>query len=242
MNISLPTHQQVVRWTGLLSSLPYDYLVKTSGVGHIKQYMTDALPVPHLNTESDRALMFRTLRLNWVTAPYGLCGGLYDPMWARAHFEAAADTTVELGNVDREWSLAAPLRTDYDRWLAMCEIDAIVTLLLGLTEEQLIQMYRSQFAVLRRYEYAMVFDGNGRQICDIHQAYGFHQAQWEADLKRTPVRRGEERVGMWDRVQAYRAGDTSVDLGPFIPPFRPADRETAMRKAYRAFSERSEID
>jgi hypothetical protein len=88
----------------------------------------------------------------------------------------------------------------------------------------------------------MVFDGNGRQISHIHHGYGFHQAQWEADLKRTPVRRGEERVGMWDRVQACRSGDTSVDQGPFIPPFRAADRETAMRRGYRAFSERLAAD
>ena len=47
-------------------------------------------------------------------------------------------------------------------------------------------------------------------------------------------------MGMWDRVQAYLAGDTSIDLGPFVPPFRPADRETAMRRAYRAFAEAME--
>jgi hypothetical protein len=149
---------------------------------------------------------------------------------------------VELGNVCGEWSVATPLRTDYDRWLALCEVDAIVASLLGLTVDQLIQMYRSQFAVLRKNEYVIVFDGNGRRISDTRHAYGFHQAQWEADLKVTRVSRGKERVGMWDRVQAYRAGDVSIDLGPFIPPFRPADREAAMRRAYLAFSERLAAD
>jgi hypothetical protein len=232
-----------VRWSGLLTSLPYDFLIKVSGVNGFKKNITDGLPIPPRNSFLDAALLLRTLRLNCLTAAYApLWIDLFDLAFASDRFVAAIDSTVELGDVSNEWSVATPLRIDYDRWLAMCDIDAIVALLLGLTEGQLIQMYRSQFAVLRKYEYVMVFDGNGRQICNVHHAYGFHQAQWEADLKRTPVRRGEESVGMWDRVQAYRAGDTSVDLGPFIPPFRPADRETAMRRAYRAFSDRSEID
>ena len=188
--------------------------------------------------------MLRTLRLNCMTSAYApLWQELFDKSWSLDAFVATAeeDSTVWLADIGDHWSFTIPLRADYDRWLAMCEIDSIVALLLGLTEDQLIQMYRSQFAVLRKYEYVMVFDGNGRQICDLHQAYGFHQAHWEADLKAAPVKRREERVGMWDRVQAYRTGDTSVDLGPFIPPFRPADRETAMRRAYRTFFERSEI-
>ena len=47
---------------------------------------------------------------------------------------------------------------------------------------------------------------------------------------------------MWDRVQAHLAGDADVDLGPFVPPFRRADREVAMRRAYQAFSERLEAE
>jgi hypothetical protein len=165
---------------------------------------------------------------------------LFDKSWSLDAFVATAeeDSTVSLADIGDHWSFAIPLRADYDRWLAMCEIDSIVALLLGLSEEQLIQMYRSQFAVLRKYEYVMVFDRNGRQICDMHQAYGVLQAQWESNLKASPMRRGEERLNMWDRAQAYRAGDVSIDLGPFVPPFRPADRETAMRRAYRAFSHR----
>jgi hypothetical protein len=50
--------------------------------------------------------------------------------------------------------------------------------------------------------------------------------------------RGEKRLGMWGRVQAYESGDTSVDLGPFVPPFQPADREGAIALAYDRFVQR----
>ncbi len=83
-----------------------------------------------------------------------------------------------------------------------------------------------------------VFDANGRQISGIHHNHGFHQAQWEAENKLIKVARGEKKMGMWERVQTYMAGDTSIDLGPFVGPFVPADRELAMSRAYQAFAVR----
>lgn len=228
-----------VRWAGLLTSLPYDYLVKVSGVNGIKKNVTDGLGIPEVNLYFDNALILRTLRLNALSAPYDeLWSALFHTAWKADLFVAAADSTVRLGDISSSWTVDTPLRSDYDRWLAMVEIDAIVALLLGLSEDQLSQMYRSQFAVLRKYEFVMVFDGHGRQICGIHHAHGFKQAIWEAGLKTAPSQRGEKSMGMWERVQAHVAGDSGIDLGPFVPPFRPADRESAMRRAYRAFAER----
>jgi hypothetical protein len=230
-------------WAATLMSIPLDYLVKASGTGHVNANVTDALPIPNANPLLDAALLLRCLRLNCISGAYSsLWSDLFDPVWLEDRFTSTDDATLALGDVSATWSPTTPLRTDYDRWLALCEIDSLVALLLGLTEMELIQMYRSQFAVLRKNETRTVFDGNGRQISGINHAFGFLQAQWEAELKTAPVKRGESRTGMWDRVQAYRGGDTTVDLGPFKSPFRPADRETAMRRAYRAFAERVEAN
>jgi hypothetical protein len=177
-----------------------------------------------------------------VTADYAqLWEELFSPDWLDDHFVAESGSTVPLGLVQPRWDRDTPLRRDYARWLAFCEIDAVVALLLGLTEEQLVQVYRSQFAVLRKYEHRMVFDGDGRQICASYQAHSFRQARWEADLKATKASKGEQGGGLWSRVQAHLAGDTDVQFGPFVPPFRSADREAAMRRAYRAFAEQSGI-
>ena len=224
-----------------MTSLPFDYLIKVNGAMNLKKNLTDRLPIPQVLRPLDDALVLRVLRLNCLVGAYGpIWGDSFDSAWMADKFVAADDATVELSEVAAVWSMKTPLRTDYDRWLALCEIDAIVALLLGLTEEQLLQMYRSQFAVLRKYENVMVFDGNGRQISGDFHAHGFLQAEWEAELKLTPTKRGEKKMGMWDRVQTHLAGDESVDLGPFVAPFRPADRELAMSRAYRAFTERVE--
>lgn len=233
-----------VFWAGLLSSLPYDYLAKVIGNRNLKQHVTDVFPIPTPQSTLDAGLMLRTMRLNCVTEPYSeLWTSLFDPGWSDDEFVAAPSQATRLGgNLTEEWSPATPLRKDLDRWLAACEIDAIVALMLGLNEEHLAQMYRSQFPVLRKYESQSVFDANGRQISAEYHAYGSKQAEWEAELKALPRRRGERKVAMWDRVQAFIAGDTDIDLGPFVPPFRPADREKAMRRAYQAFAERLEAD
>ncbi len=228
-----------VRWAGTLMSLPFDYLIKVSGVNGVKKNITDGLPVPEPHRFLDQALILRVLRLNCLLPAYApLWSDLFDTAWADDTFVAADDGSVILGEVSKEWSEGTPLRKDYDRWLAFCEMDAIVALLLGITEEQLAQMYRSQFGVLRKNEHVMVFDGNGRQICGIHHAYGSMQARWEDQSKLAIAVRGEPKLGMWARVQAFASGDEAVDLGPFVPPFRSADREGAMRRAYRALQTR----
>jgi len=238
VSIAMPTNRETTLWAGLLAALPYDYLIKTSGVNGIKKNITDGLPLPQSEPGLESFLLLRTLRLNCLTKPYAdLWSELFDTRWTTDQFEAGEAIGV-LGELAPEWSWSTPLRVDYDRWLALCEVDAIVALLLGLSVEQLIQMYRSQFGVLRKYESQMVFDGNGRQICGDYHAHGFKQAEWETTLKAKPAKRGEKKVGVWPRVLLYIAGDADVDLGPFVPPFRPADRETAMRRAYEAFAGR----
>jgi hypothetical protein len=225
-------------WVGCLTSLPYDYLTKASGLATLGKQFADLLPLPQWCGLLGTGLALRVLRLNCVTEAYAyLWASQFDASWTTDHL-TSGNGTIELGDIGGFWTQSTPLRTDLDRWLALTEIDAIVALMLGLTEEQLLQMYRSQFAVLRKYEYVTVFDANGRQVSGIHQNHGFHQQQWEDELKAAPTRRGERKVGMWERVQAYLKGDTEVDLGPFVPPFVPADRELAMSRAYRAFEAR----
>lgn len=233
VSMRLVDNRATVKWAGYLSSLPVDYLFKVAGTTHVSAGATDSVPVPEGSEVLDNALILRTLRLNCLTESYSeLWQDLYDKSWAKDH----------LGSASPVWSYDVALRSDFERWLALCEIDAIVALLLGLTEHQLIQLYRSQFAVLRKYEHQMVFDARGRQICRYHQAYGVKQAEWEAAVNQRAVSSYEKRLRIWDRVQAHMAGDTTTDLGPFETPFRPADREAAMRQAYRAFAEQRESD
>jgi hypothetical protein len=107
--------------------------------------------------------------------------------------------------------------------------------MLGVEPAGLEAVYRSQFPVLLGYEHQMVFDAYGRQLCrDWHQ-HGYLQAQLEAEAKDRKIP-GWQKI--WDRVQAHLSGAPDVDLGPFVPPFRRADRVAAMTRAYWTFVDR----
>ncbi|CAJ1581875.1 hypothetical protein [[Mycobacterium] wendilense] len=50
-----------------------------------------------------------------------------------------------LGEVGSKWEWATPLRRAADRRQALVEVDAIVAIMLGITEEELLAIYRTQF-------------------------------------------------------------------------------------------------
>jgi hypothetical protein len=211
-----------VRWSGLLSSLPLDYLAKSYGMSHTSEAVTAALPFPIRDGELDDALVEVTLRMNCITSHHA-------DLWNEIMPTISRDAGP--------WAPPKWHRTDLDRWRALTEVDSLAALILGITEDQLIQMYRSQFGVLRMYEHATVFDASGRQIAREHHAWTPRQRTFEDELKAAPTRRGETKLKLWQRVEAYRDGDKAIDLDFAVPPFRRADRELAMRNAYRKHAE-----
>ena len=230
--IGLPDLTQLVIWTGFLMSLPYDFLIKVSGAGHVTQNVIDALPIPHLDLGGSSfayAIAERVARLNCGTAAYVA-------LWVEVVGSGAPSAREE--GAAAEWSPTDFLRTEGSRWQALVELDALVALAVGWSADQLAGAYRSQFPVLRRNESRMVFDAAAQRVCGVHHSYGYLQAQLEAEAKE---RRTPGWVKVWDRVQQYLAGDTDVDLGPFKPPFRPADRVAAMTHAYWTFVDRYDL-
>nr|WP_291837883.1 hypothetical protein [Candidatus Microthrix sp.] len=220
---------------GLWSSLPFDYLVKVSGKSDIRDELISRFPAP-IDSPFASALRLRALRLNCLTADYApLWDELYDPAWQHHSWSDPALTRSALGDIGPKWNMDTPLRRDQDRWQALVEIDALAALMLGLTAEQLCAMYRTQFAVLRKYEYKMVFDAEGRKICGYHQSAGFRQSQLQDQAKASDL--PKEWKNIWNLYEQYEADPTSVDWqGHFTPPFTEANREAAMTAAFGELS------
>jgi len=162
-SLAAPSPEVTTTWAGLWSTLPYDYLVKVSGKD-ARYDLIRRLPAPR-ESAFFSALILRTLRLNCLTRDYApLWEEQYDSAWQHDRWTDPDSPRPPLEDIGPKWTMATPLRTDYDRRMALVELDALAALILGLTAEQLCAMYRTQFAVLRKYEYKMWFDANGRKV------------------------------------------------------------------------------
>ncbi|MGW2568859.1 Eco57I restriction-modification methylase domain-containing protein [Streptomyces sp. NPDC001537] len=207
---------------GLWAGLPLDYLVKVSGKADIQGEAIYKFPAP-LTHPLTTPLLLRTLRLNCLTRDYApLWKELFEPFWLADRWTDPASPLFPIQTVEPTWSMATPLRTEYERRMALVEIDALVAVMLGLTAQQLCAMYRSQFAVLRKYEWEMFFAPDGHKIGAATHNVGIRQTAEESAF-----------VKAW--AKAARAGDPT----PAIPEgWVKPNREAEMTRAHADFTAR----
>ncbi|MFF4972513.1 type II restriction endonuclease subunit M [Streptomyces sp. NPDC001083] len=220
--LALPSNRETAIVGGIWASLTMDYLVKVAGKANISADSVNLFPAP-LTHPLTVPLLLRTLRLNCLIQNYApLWGELFEPAWLSDRWTDLESTRPPIQAVEPTWSMATPLRTEYDRRTALVEIDALVAVMLGLTAEQLCAMYRSQFAVLRKYEWEMFFAPDGHKI---------GAATHNVGIRQTP----EEAASVKAWVKAARAGDPT----PAIPEgWVKPNREAEMTRAHADFTAR----
>lgn len=153
---------------GLSHSIVVDFMIKVIGNAHIKPSTWLQLPFPADHPLASH-LIHRTLRLNALTSAYApLWSELYDSTWQQDSWVPTIPTPDHsrppLGEISPEWTWHTPLRTDAARRQALIEIDAIVAVMLNITAEELLTIYRTQFPVLQKYEREALYDPTGRQL------------------------------------------------------------------------------
>ncbi|MBM3673032.1 MAG: hypothetical protein FJW86_12755, partial [Actinobacteria bacterium] len=236
---ALEDDSATVVFAGMMSGLLVDFLCRAIGASHLHDNVVARFPAPPGEHLLLAPLLHRTLRLNCLTREFAdLWNGLFDPGWAQDDFSQPERATRSIASPPTTWDMSVPVRTELDRWLLLTELDALGALILGVEADGLAAVYNSQFPVLRAYEHQMVFDANGRQLCGDWHQHGTLQAHLEGEAKGNKARGW---VKIWDRVQAYLDGNTDVELGPFVPPFQPADRVAAMTRAYDVFVQRYDL-
>jgi len=218
----------------VMSSLLSDFVIRSTVSGDIFKSAIDRLP----SIPADHALFassaLRTLRLNSLTDAYAdLWRDSYDPSFTADAWTGGLGrpNRPALGDVGPERSMASPLRIDEDRRQALVEIDAIMAIVTGISIDDLVTIYRTQFGVLNDYDRgegkkAYIFDANGRQIpSSVRTAWN-------------KAGRPETGLPLEDRTAVHPSATGTGRTIVYEQPFRILDREADMRQAHAEFTRR----
>ncbi|MEW2423125.1 class I SAM-dependent DNA methyltransferase [Streptomyces nigra] len=230
ISMALETRELTALTVGFWSSLPLDYMLRISGKGNLHPADAIDMPAPTLPHPLAPPALLRTLRLNCLT-------NAYSPIWKELFsrtrpsgedwaYDAWPNLKPLTGHLKPTWEYDTPLRTDCERRAALVELDALVSVWLGITADQLVAIYKSRYPVLSDYEAEMYFDANGRKIARNHNTHGYGQAK--------------------DAYPALLAHLESPGTTPppegYEPPFYKADREAEMRGAHAYFQARLDAE
>jgi hypothetical protein len=215
---------------GFWAALPLDYLLRITGRADLTPAGVKSMPAPTPNHPLATPLLLRTLRLNALTTTYApLWAELFHPTWPGYEDWAYQDwpnLKPLSAHLTPNWDYRTPLRTEYERRAALVELDALVSVWLGITADQLTAIFKSRYYILDQRESEMYFDANGRKIAASHHTYGHDQTK-----------------------ETYAALLAYLEDPDHIPPpagyqapFYKANREAEMRAAHAHFQARLDAE
>lgn len=205
------------------ASIPLDYLLRVAGRVDIQVAEAHAMPLAMPGHPLASSALLRTMRMNSLTKNYApLWSVLYTPNWAVETWAVKWPGAAALGVAGSDWSTYSALRTEYERRAALVEVDALVSVWLGLGIEELLAILRARYPALTEREEAMWFDAAGRRIAADPYAFGLGQTREHYGLLMTHL-------------------EDPTNCAPpegYVAPFYKADREREYREAHAVFSKR----
>lgn len=143
-------------YTGLFSSLPYDFLVRAQSRSKTNPSIVNQLPRMREELPTvEEAIVRRSARLVSLTVAYA-------DLWREVF--------------DEGWTASSPERNAEARRMLLIELDVLAAMNLGMSVDELCVLYTSQFPVLRfKHEGKNHYDANGRLVPnDIAREYRKH--------------------------------------------------------------------
>ena len=215
-------NRKTVLSAGFWASLPLDYRLRIIGRPHLQVSGAYKMPVPSLGHPLEDALLLRAMRLNCLTEAYApLWKEIYDKSWEKGEWAVVREGLNRLGEIGSDWSFETPLRAERGRHAALVEIDALVSVWLGIGVEDLVAIFRSRYPIMDKRDKGIWFDANGRKIAASHHTFGYGQTKDD-----------------YLQLQKYLDTKNPADIpSGYSAPFYKADREAEYREAHAYFTE-----
>lgn len=238
-SIALASNKDLLDFHANVISLVFDFLIKAFGKQNAEGTLSE---LPFVNAGSTAA--HRSLRLACLTLAYAELWNLQAPAldvlpWSSLDPRLRLEGPVE---GPATWDRTAGLRTEFARRMALVEIDVLVAQALGLTIDQLIEIYRIYFPILQQYEGGTWFDQSGRIVWTCSK--GLPGVGWLDDRGKSPGRAAWERI-LAENPSALTCaasddtmpGGSRVVTRHFVGPFTKCDRIEDYRRAWAHFEQ-----
>lgn len=149
-SLSFENDYITVATQSLFNSLIFDFYSRTISSGGLTRPFWEKLPYFHHETIAPH-LMLRTLRLNCLSTQYNdLWSNVFDKSMKDSPSLEFYPPNLSNSKLTSKWGRHSALRDSNEREQALCEIDALVAMLMGVSEDDLIKLYRSQFGALQK--------------------------------------------------------------------------------------------
>lgn len=149
-SLILENDSMTVYLQGLFSSIIYDFYSRSFSTGTLSKNFWSKLPIIY-NEKIFNELNLRTLRLNCLSSHYkDLWKNCFNSEMKNSPSLPDYSPSTSNSKLTSNWSYNSPLRDENEREQALCEIDALVAMLMGVSSDELVKLYRSQFGALQK--------------------------------------------------------------------------------------------
>lgn len=237
-SLSFAKDEDLIAFYSCMLSTPFDFLIKAAGKQNAEGMLSE---LPYLKVAE--TAQSRALRLACLTSAYADIWNRYANTLEVMPW-SSNDRRLELaGSVagPRNWDRTVGIRSEFIRRMALVEIDVLVAQSLGLSLEQLIEIYRVYFPLMQQYERGTWYDQKGR-IVWTNNSSGLPGVGWLDDRGKSPGRAAWEKILVDNPAElTCTATDDTMPGGPrtvtrhFVGPFTQCDRIEDYRRAWAHF-------